>query len=1164
MKWSVFFFFLGMIQVFAVESYSQQTKLSLNFSHTKLEQVLNEIENQSEFYFLYKQDQIDADRLVDISLKDKKIEEVLKSLFEGTGIQFQIFDRQIVLTNPADPVSFVPLVSQQQKTVGGKVTDKSDQPLPGVTVVVKGTANGTITGTDGNYSLGNISPNTTLVFSFVGMITQEVVVENQTQINIVLQEETIGIEEVVAVGYGTVRKRDLTGSVASVSGVQLKDIPVTSVSQAMIGRMPGVQVTKTEGSPDAEIKIRVRGGGSITQDNSPLYIVDGFPVENLNDIVPSDIESVDVLKDASSTAIYGARGANGVIIVTTKGGSEGEAKINYNTYYGIKKIAKTLDVLSPYEYVFWQYESQPGNSIIERYFGDYFDYDLYKEMPGTDWQDEIFGRMGSSLYNNISISGGTKVAKYNLSLTHTDEEEIMLGSGYDRTNLTFKTSYEAKKWLNLELTTRLSNLNLSGAGTGRSGSGETSSRLPHIVQFRPVEGLSNFVDAETDDFEIANTYTINPLDQTKDDYRRLKNFSLNVNGAANIKLSNHLTYRFELGYQSSNNKTNRFYGLKTSNVRNYGEQPIAEIRTRETTIYRMANTLTYNQRNFLPDHDITMMIGEELNYSLDEDMTVSSKYFPKYIDPESALSMMNLGLPDPTITLNSPPNKTSSFFGRLNYDYKDRYLLSATLRADGSSKFAKGNRWGLFPSASLAWRLSDESFMESYNHWLSNFKIRLSYGKSGNNRIANDAWKKTFSVGSGTIFLEGNDETQTVFIYPESILSNPRLKWETTTTRNAGLDFGFFKQRLEGSVEIYKNTTKDLLIRRTIPSSSGYGTQYQNIGQTSNRGIEFTLQSTLVDRKDFLLSASFNIGFNKNRIDDLGGVDQWEASSGWASADGPPSDYLVRKGGQVGLMYGYQTDGMYTFDDFNYDEETGTYTLKENVANNSGLLAATRFWPGTLKFINQNPGEGETPEEKNSVDAANDRVVIGNANPKHTGGFNLTSQYKGFDASVFFNWVYGNDIYNANKLNFTSRQSSRNYKNMLDIMNSENRFVYVNKGTGLVASTMAELQEINKNATMWSPLHSKVQLHSWAVEDGSFLRLNNVTLGYSFPRKLISKISVSQLRVYLTGYNLWTWTNYSGFDPEVDTQRSTPLTPGVDWSAYPRSRSYNVGLNVTF
>jgi TonB-linked SusC/RagA family outer membrane protein len=1134
-------------------------KITVSFTNLPLSEAIKRVEKTSGYTFFYDANKTDIHQRVSLNVVNTDMEKAMTIMLNGTNLTFEITNRQIAL---------ILLPVQQQgkilKRITGTVYDENGEPVTGANILEKGeSGKGGISDIDGKFVL-DVSSDAILQISFIGFATQEIKVGNQTNLTVILEENSLQMDEVVVVGYGTVNRRDLTGSVSSVSGAQLKDLPVSSASQAITGRMPGVQVTKTEGSPDADIKIRVRGGGSITQDNSPLFIVDGFPVDNINDIAPTDIASIDVLKDASSTAIYGARGANGVIIVTTKGGSEGEAKVNYNTYFGIKRIANTLDVLDPYEYAFWQYESQPASSIIQRYFGDFRDFDLYKEMSGVDWQNEIFGRTGTSLYNNVSVSGGTRVAKYNISLTRNDEKEIMLGSGYDRTNLTFKTSYDAKKWLKLELNTRLSNLNLTGAGTGQSSSGETNSRLPHIIQFRPVEGLSDFVDAETDDFEIANTYTINPLEQTKDDYRLLKTFSVNINGAADVKLSKNLTYRFEVGYQSSKSKTNRFYGLKTSNVRNYGEQPMADIKTRDITAYRLANTLTYSQRGFLPEHNLTVMIGEELNYSVANDMTVASKYFPKYIDPESALSMMNLGLPDPTVTVNNPPNKTSSFFGRLNYDYKGRYLLSITSRADGSSKFARGNRWGFFPSASAAWRLSDENFMESSGQWLSNLKMRISYGQSGNNRIADNAWKKTFTVGSGTIFLEGNEETQTVFVSPESTLSNPRLKWETTVTRNAGLDFGLFRQKLTGTVEVYKNTTRDLLIRRAIPSSSGYSTQYQNIGQTSNRGIEVTLQGIIIDRRDFLLSASFNIGFNKNRIDDLGGVDQWEASSGWASADGPPSDYLIKKGGQVGLMYGYQTDGMYTFDDFYYDEATGIYTLKENVPNNSGLTLASRFGPGALKFVNQNPGEGETAEEKVSVDAAHDRVVIGNANPKHTGGFNLTSQYKGFDLSVFFNWVYGNDIYNANKLSFTSHQSGRNYKNILNIMNSDNRFTYVNKETGQVAGSMTELQEINRNATIWSPLHNKAQLHSWAVEDGSFLRLNNATLGYSLPRRAISKTGIEQLRIYVTGYNLWIWTRYSGFDPEVDTQRSTPLTPGVEWCAYPRSRSYNIGLNLTF
>jgi len=1049
-------------------------------------------------------------------------------------------------------------VNQQTKSVSGKVTDASGNPLPGVTIILKGKNQGTITNNDGSYSLLNVPTDATLVFSFVGMKTQELEVKSRVLINAIMTDYAIGLDEVVAIGYGTVRRKDLTGSVSSVSSSALKDIPVTSAAQAIAGKMAGVQVTQTEGSPDAEIKIRVRGGGSITQDNSPLYIVDGFPVDNINDIAPTDIESIDILKDASSTAIYGARGANGVVLVTTKNGFEGKTKISYNMYYGIKNITKTLDVLDPYEYVFWQYEILPDYSY-RTYFGNFNDMDLYKEMKGTNWQEEILGRTGTSLYNNVSVSGGTNAAKYNISLVRNDDEEIMIGSGYTRTNLTAKTTFNIKKWLKIDLNTRMSDYQLKGAGTGQLGAGESNNRLPHIVLFRPINGFSNYIDdtlIDAGDYEIASTFLVNPLDQTNDDYRRFNQQMYNFNGAAEFKITKRIKYRLEFGIQNNYSINKRFYGLSTWNARLYGEKPLAEIKNTKASSYRIANVLSYSHKNFLPGNNLTILLGEELNSSKSEYVLASAMMFPKYIDAVSALSMMNLGTADPITTLNGSPNKTSSFFGRLNYDYKGKYLFSASIRADGSSKFAPGNQWGYFPAAALAWRVSDEKFMSSHKNWLSNLKTRFSYGQAGNNRIADDSWKKTFSVASGTIFMEGSEEVPTNFLIPESILSNPNLKWEITVTRNAGADFGLFNQRLSGTVEIYKNTTKNLLIRTTIPSNTGYTTQYQNMGQTSNKGIELTLDGVIVDRRKIKLSASFNIGFNRNKIENLGFIDQWETSSGWASADGPAGgDYLVKKGGQVGLMYGYETEGMYSFDDFTYDYATKAYTIKENVGNDSQLLGPKRFGPGSLKLKDQNG---------DYVVDASDKVVIGNANPKHTGGFNLTAQSLGFDLSVFFNWVYGNDIYNANKLNFTNYQSGRTFKSMLNIMNSDNRFTWISKESGQVVTDPDELKKMNEKATIWQASMSKSTFHSWAVEDGSFLRLNNLTLGYSLPEHVLRTLKIEQLRFYVTGYNLWIWTKYSGYDPEVDTRRSTPLTPGVDWCAYPRSRSYNIGVNLTF
>lgn len=1041
---------------------------------------------------------------------------------------------------------------QQQniRTITGNVKTADGEPLPGATIIAKGTSQGIVTDADGNFTLRIPAEVQILQISFIGMKTQEVNVRGKTSISVIMEEEAVALEEVVAVGYGNVRRKDLTGAVSSVSGSSLQDIPVTSTALAIRGRMPGVQVTQTEGSPDAEIKIRVRGGGSLTQDNSPLYIVDGFPVDNINDIAPTDIASIDVLKDASSSAIYGARGANGVILITTKSGFEEKGKVSYNSYFGVKNITKTLDILSPYEFVNWQYELFSENpERTERYFGDYNDYDLYKQIDGTNWQDEILGRTGSSMFHNLSISGGSKTSTYNVSLTRNDEKEIMIGSGFSRTNLLIKTTQKVNNWLKINLNTTLSDTSLKGTGTSEN------SRLMHVITFRPIEGISDFLDAEVaeGDYGINDSFTVNPLKQTNDDYRRSKNLVFNFNGAATINFTKNFIYRFEYGYRYGKDAAERFWGINTTNVINFGYQPIASIEKTDIKSFRLSNVLTYDKKDFIQNHNLNIMLGEELYSYERENIKSSAKYFPKYIDAAHALRMMNLGIPDPIVTTEYPANKFSSFFGRLNYDYKKRYLASVTFRADGSSKFAPGNQWGYFPSVALAWRISDENFMKSTRQWLSDLKVRASYGAAGNNRISDEAWKKTLKTSTGKLYMEGNETIPTTFLLPDNILSNRKLKWETMVTQNIGLDAGVLNQRFNGSVEVYKNTTQDLLIKATIPSSSGYTLQWQNIGQTSNRGVEVSLNGEVLRTKDIRLSMSFNIGFNKNRIDKLGDTKSWEQTSGW-SKSGPTGDYLIEEGGQIGLMYGYETEGMYTFDDFNY--ENGVYGLKEGVADDSGLIGAKRFWPGALKLKDQN---GDV-----IVDAANDKVIIGNANPKNSGGFSLESQFKNFDFSAFFNWVYGNDIYNANKILFTSWEGMRPYRNLLNIMNSNSRFTYIDRTTGQEVKDPVQLTGMNENATIWSAAMTQMPLHSWAIEDGSFLRLNNLTIGYSLSKNWLKNLKIDQFRIYVVAYNLWTWTKYSGYDPEVDTQRSTPLTPGVDFCAYPRSRSFNIGFNLKF
>jgi TonB-linked SusC/RagA family outer membrane protein len=1170
MKLSLLFLLIAVASVTASNGYAQNTRFSMDIRDVTIRQLISEIERQSEFIFVFYDGAVDLNKRVSVKVSNEPVDAILKKVFESTDNTFEIFDRQIVIgrrdpvtgETTAPPPAVIP--APIGKVLKGEVKDTKRDPIPGASVIVKGTTIGTVTGGDGKFVLEVPEESKILSVSFVGFETVEIPIGTKSVFSVILEELTVGLGEVVAVGYGTMRKKDLTGSVASVKSEQLANIPVTSAAQAIAGQLAGVQVTRTEGSPDADITIRVRGGGSITQDNSPLFIVDGLPVDNINDVAPTDIESIDVLKDASSTAIYGARGANGVILVTTKSGNlEGRSTVSYNTYFGVKQITKTLDVLNPYEFALYQFEGEklryPKSTTMETRFGDFRDIYLYKETNGTDWQDELFGRTGTNMYHNLSFSGGTKSSKFNISLTYNDTKEIMLGSGYTTTNLTMNYYKEINKWLSIKFNPRISDSHIKGAGTSTG-----QWRLTNAIQYRPVNGLMDFLDLDliedlsAYDPSIATQY--NPVDMTNDDYRRNNKLYVYLNGETAIKFTKDLTYQFFYGVQMGDDENNNFYGINTFNTY-YTGRPMTDKTETKLRGYRISNTLTYNKRNLFPGHNLTVLLGEELTSRQSNTIDIQATYYPLKIDPVSALAMIQLAEIPLISSSIGQKVRVSSYFGRLNYNYKGKYSATMTMRADGSSKFAPGNQWGYFPSVGLGWNITEESFLKN-SGWLSFLKLRASYGQAGNNRISDNAWQKTFSVSTANLYMGADQTSKTPVLLASSTLSNEKLKWETTITQNIGLDFNLFKNRISGAVDAYLNRTKDLLIMSIIPASSGYANQWQNIGETSNRGIELQLDGTIIKRNDFTLSASFNIGINKSRIEKLGEVKSWVQSSGvlTTSALGQTlalEDYIVEEGGQVGQMYGWQIDGdgMYSFDDFYYNSETGVYTLKEGVPDDKSLITPYWFGPGTLKLKDLND---------DGVVDAKDKVVVGNANPKHTGGFNLTAQYKGFDCSAYFNWVYGNDIFNMNKGLFSCRYAGYSYKNLLNVMNSDNRFTTISKETGKIVTDPEELAAMNENATIWSPQYADPRLTDWVVEDGSFLRLNTLTLGYTLPKSLTGKIGIQRLRVYVTGYNLWTWTNYSGYDPEVSTVRGTPLTPGIDFQAYPRSRELNVGLNVEF
>ncbi|MBN2524606.1 MAG: TonB-dependent receptor [Bacteroidales bacterium] len=1057
-----------------------------------------------------------------------------------------------------------------QKTITGIIQDENDEPLIGATIVMKGTNQGTVSDVNGYYSIEVRDENDILVFSFLGYLAEEIPVGSKSSVNVNLIPDFTGMEEVVVIGYGTIKKRDLTAPVASVNAEQIKDMPLASTAQALTGRLAGVSVTTSEGSPDAEVKIRVRGGGSITQDNDPLYIVDGFPVDGISDISPNDIESIDVLKDASSTAIYGARGANGVIIVTTKSGTKDKIRVNYNFYTGLKQLPKKLAVLSPEEFVLYQYE-RSGSSVPERnqfedIYGTWEQMDgLYSNVSGTDWQEEVFGRNARTTSHNLSIRGGAEKFSYNVSYTNNDDQGIMIESGYKRNNINLKLNVKATDRLSLDLSARYSDLKVMGSGTSDPGKA-SQNRLKHSVTYRPIEGFSDDPEFDFDDDEYYSVSGLtDPVELAMDEYRQKHTVTTNFNGALNYNLFEDLLFRSDIGYYTDEENEDRFYGLTTYLARRYADMPVVRVSNDDMDRIRWANTLNYTKSDLENGHDINLLLGQELLHTNTREYLQETREFPTALTPELALGMMSLGEdPQPADSYNSQ-DKLLSFFGRINYGYKDKYLLQASLRADGSSKFTKANRWGFFPSGSVAWRISEENFMDNIA-FVSSLKLRLSYGHAGNNRIPDYYFLSRFETDPAKQYFL--NESPTAYLYrPEPY--NPDLKWETTITRDIGLDLGIFNERLQIILDYYYNSTKDLLVEVPLDPSTGYESQIQNIGSTTNYGFETAVNAYVIDKGDFKLSVNFNIALNRNRVDKLGeGVEIGYVPSEWSDDTG--YDYIVRVGDPIGLMYGFETDGFYTVDDFEIDPETGEflydengdYLLKPGIADSRNVLFEG-FGPGSYKLRNlADPVDslGNPVNDGNLVTFADDRKVIGNANPKHIGGLNIMAQYRGFDLSIFLNWVYGNDIYNANKIEFTSGYKA--YTNLLENMNSDVRWMTVDEN-GDEVTDPEELAALNQDATMWKPPTGRYLFHSWAVEDGSFLRINNVTLGYSFPQKWLNKVFIQNFRIFFTINNLYTFTNYSGYDPEVDTRRDTPMTPGVDYSAYPRSRMYLIGLNLT-
>lgn len=1085
------------------------------------------------------------------------------------------------------------IITAQERTIRGVVKDTSGEPVIGANVRVKNTTIGTATDINGNYTLVVPASANTLVATYIGMKEVEVPITGNV-VDITMEEDVSDLEEVVVIGYSSRIRKDLTGSVGSVSGVKLAAVPVTSAAIALQGKISGVQVTTVDGAPGADINIRVRGGTSVTQSNAPLYIVDGFQVENINDIPPTDIASIDVLKDASITAIYGAKGSNGVVVVTTKSAKSGKIQVSLNSHLSTSRLSKKLDLMDAKEFARYQYEWSASNGsrssnakFFRANFGNPNDLDLYATLPTHDWQDEVMSENPINYSTNVSIGGGSENLRFNLSLTQSEDQGIIMGSGVRRTNLNIKTAIDISQKLTLQINPKFTFRRDEGAGGDNIGTGG----IIDVLRYRPTNGFREYgyIDpryADPDEEELF-TYTnpksdISINQQKKHKYNYSNAFSLDWKPIDGLVLRTEATVGLTWGDQY------RFYGSLTSVGQSNNSQPVASINKNQSLRYIWTNTANYafTVKN---DHNFSFLLGQEIFHDQDKISFQQSRYFPRAFEAQQAWDNMGFGTPQNSYTTTSTPDRMASFFGQASYNFAHKYLLSLTMRADGSSKFAPGNQWGYFPSIAGGWVVSEENFMKDFE-WINQLKLRAAVGVSGNNNIDNDMWRYLYSINStgGPGFGEATPFGEQWYgNLGGNTFANRDIRWETTMTRNFAADITLFDSRLTITPEIYWNTTKDLLYRSDIPSATGYTSQMQNIGQVTSKGFELTVSGDILRGSDHVLSANLTMGLNKKKIDKLNNTDDiiWDQNNRWKSSY---NDYCMKVGDEVGLIYGFVYDGLYSMDEFYFDPtqnlqalpwgstaaENGTSkdaplvdengvqrnkTIINQVSGNSNSGIATL--PGKIKFKDLDD-DGYITE--------NDRTVIGNTNPKVQGGFGLSGQWKSFDFTMNFSYMLDFDINNATAYTLSSSEgNSGKFYNALSVF-ADKGWRYTRDSDGecmykcyFIDGSIDMYRELNTNRTLWNPADVTTKVtQSYFIEDGSFLRCQDLTLGYTLPRNLTLKCGISKARFFVSASNLFIITGYSGYDPEVDIQ--TGLTPGMDYNRYPRSRSFVFGTNITF
>lgn len=1122
--------FLCVATLMQVSASTRAQTVTLRKANATVKDVLADIRHQTGYNILYDPDVLSTAKPISLSLTNVSLDEALRACLSGQPFTYEINDKTIIIT----PLVKKEAVPPAAITITGLVTNEQGMPLPGVTVRIKGAAKTTITTANGTYSISVPDGQAILVFTYVGFDGKEVPVGNQTSINVSLTPANKGLNEVIVVGYGAQRKSDLTGSIGSLKADDIQKSKSISFMEALQGRLAGIQVTSSSGEPGAAVNINIRGANSFNSGTQPLYVIDGVQIDINNDevassgfgntslsnplagISPSDIASIEVLKDASATAIFGSRGANGVVIITTKEGKANTSVLELNTYVGLSEPTKKIKMVGAQDYAAYRHTVTPNDSQWGTDTDGDGVLDAVKDMSGLpeyDWQDVIFRSALSQNYN-VSYSGGNQKTTFATSLSYLNQDGLVMKNSYNRYGLNLKLSHKATDKLRLGTTVNASQTTSTGlVSNGGDGVRNYNGLIQNILLYKPVN-----VQSETDvnlDPDDNSSGLGDPRDLINYSYKKSPVFRILADVSADYTIIKGLTLTARTGGTITNSTNREFYPGNTS--WGLSSNGVALLAKNNTSNWYQTTTLTYTRR--INKHAFTLLAGFEANSYLAETFNMRGTGFDlQTVNGVDNIAMAKV-LSYPPTTNKYKYNRVSQF-GRLNYSYRDKYLLTATIRRDGSSKFGEGNKYALFPSAALAWRVSNEPFLKN-QEVINDLKIRASFGLTGNDRIP--PYQSLPIAGNTFYSASGNAE---LGISPNA-LANPGLKWETTYQYDAGIDLELFKGRIALTADVYLKQTRDLLLQADIAGQTGFSRQWQNLGRVDNKGIELSLNTVNVQTKTFSWQSNFNISINRNEIKSLGAVSFLPVIiSGSVITD--VGRLIVNQ--PIGTGYGYVFDGIYQLGDFT-KQPNGTYLLNSDVVRMNGR----NVQPGDFKYKDLN-GDG-------IVDDQRDRTRISNSNPKHHGGLGNTFTYKNLDLSLLLQWSYGNDILFPSLYRLEAGAS---------YISSITKDYWDNHWT--------EANPSNTHASITG--RGKTEMSTYYLQDGSYLRLRNITLGQTLNSHWLEKAGIKSFRLYVTLENLLTFTSYKGFDPELTSY--SPLLPGIDNIGYPRAKTYTLGLNVKF